>query len=61
MQKEFSISLIPGGGVADGVNGDLTVLAPAYIVTKADIQLIVERTARVIERVLGPVGREVKL
>lgn len=45
--------LMPGGGVADGVNGDMVILAPAYNVTVEDVQLIVERTARAIEGVLG--------
>lgn len=54
LQKEFAISLLPGGGVADGTNGDVVVLAPAYNITRADAEWIVERAAKVIERVLGP-------
>lgn len=54
LQKEFAISLLPGGGVADGTNGDVIVLAPAYNITKSDAEFIVERAAKVIERVLGP-------
>jgi adenosylmethionine-8-amino-7-oxononanoate aminotransferase len=53
LRKEFSISILPGGGVADGTNGDVMVLAPAYNITKADAELIVDRAARVIEHVLG--------
>lgn len=53
MTKQFGISVLPGGGVADGVDGDVIVLAPAYNCTKEDIDLIVERTANVIEHVLG--------
>lgn len=53
LTKEFGISLLPGGGVADGVNGDVIMLAPAYNCTEEDIELIVERTAKVIEHVLG--------
>ncbi|EME39001.1 hypothetical protein DOTSEDRAFT_92257 [Dothistroma septosporum NZE10] len=53
LQKEYGISILPGGGVADGVNGDVIMLAPAYNCTRADIELIVERTAKVIEAVLG--------
>ena len=45
--------MIPGGGVADGTNGDLIVISPAYNVTKQDVELIVDRAARAIERVLG--------
>lgn len=44
---------MPGGGVADGVNGDLIIVAPAYTVTKTDVELIIDRTAKAIESVLG--------
>lgn len=53
LTKDFAISLIPGGGVADGTNGDVIVLAPAYNITVEDVEVIVERTARAIEFVLG--------
>ncbi|CAK3794670.1 pyridoxal phosphate-dependent transferase [Lecanosticta acicola] len=53
LSAEFGISLLPGGGLADGTNGDLIMLAPAYNITKADVDLIVERTAKVVEHVLG--------
>lgn len=39
--------------MADGVNGDVIMLAPAYNITREDVDLIVERTAKVIEHVLG--------
>lgn len=53
LSEGFGISLLPGGGVADGVNGDVIVIAPAYNVTKEEMELIVDRTARVIDHVLG--------
>ncbi|KAK3706395.1 hypothetical protein LTR37_012773 [Vermiconidia calcicola] len=53
LRKEFAISLIPGGGVADGTHGDLIVIAPAYNVTRMDVELIVGRAAKAIEHVLG--------
>lgn len=53
LRPEFAISLIPGGGVADGIDGDLIVITPAYNITKKDAELIVERAARAIEHVLG--------
>ena len=52
--REVGISLVPGGGVADGTNGDVIVIAPAYNITKDDAELIVKRAARAIEHVLGP-------
>lgn len=60
LRPEFGISLIPGGGVADGTNGDLIVVSPAYNISIADADLIVDRAARAIESVLGPV-KESKL
>lgn len=51
--QNFDIVVLPGGGVVDGVDGDIIVLAPAYTVTKEDIDLIVEKTAKSIESVLG--------
>lgn len=58
--REVGISIIPGGGVADGTNGDLLVISPAYNVNKQDIELIVDRAAKAIEHVLGG-GKESKL
>ncbi|KAI8935378.1 hypothetical protein NX059_007961 [Plenodomus lindquistii] len=51
--KDFGIVLMPGGGVVDGVNGDMIILAPAYNITSADVELIVDLTAKSIESVLG--------
>ena len=51
--QKFDIAILPGGGVVDGVNGDLIVVAPAYNVTREDIDLIVWRTAKAIEHILG--------
>ncbi|KAF7595693.1 hypothetical protein BBP40_005137 [Aspergillus hancockii] len=51
--SEYSISFIPGVGVADGKNGDIVQIAPPYNVTRADIDLIVERAVLVVKRVLG--------
>lgn len=51
--RDLGIVLMPGGGVADGVNGDMIILAPAYNITPEDVELIVDRTARAIESVLG--------
>lgn len=62
LKREHAISFIPGGGVADGTNGDLIVVSPAYNITRGEIEEIVERTARAIEVVLGPTkGGEAKL
>jgi len=48
MQSGYDISLYPGTGTVDGKVGDHVLLAPAYIVTQPEIELIVDTTARVI-------------
>ena len=49
MEPEYGISIYPGSGSADGISGDHVLLAPAYNVTKADIELIVHLTERVVK------------
>ncbi|KAF2103837.1 PLP-dependent transferase [Rhizodiscina lignyota] len=49
IEPPFNISLYPGTGVADGRAGDVAIIAPAYNVTKEEIELVVDLTARVIE------------
>ncbi|KAF2084914.1 PLP-dependent transferase [Saccharata proteae CBS 121410] len=49
MQAEYSITILPGTGTVDGRSGDHILLAPAYNVTKADIDLVVDKTARAVE------------
>ncbi|KAG9686998.1 PLP-dependent transferase, partial [Aureobasidium melanogenum] len=44
-----NITLYPGTGTADGKIGDHILLAPAYNVTAEVIELIVQKTAKVIE------------
>lgn len=56
--QKFSIALLPGGGVVDGTNGDLIVVAPPYTISREEVELIVERTAEAIEYVLGKTGKE---
>ncbi|KAF9891552.1 hypothetical protein FE257_004019 [Aspergillus nanangensis] len=53
LQPEHGISLIPGNGVADGTDGDIILIAPAFNVSKTDVELIVGRIEKVIHAVLG--------
>ncbi|KAL4920616.1 pyridoxal phosphate-dependent transferase [Aspergillus aurantiobrunneus] len=53
LQKEHGISVIPGVGVADGKNGDIVQIAPAYNVSRADIEWIVERMEGVVDAVFA--------
>ncbi|KIW43783.1 uncharacterized protein PV06_04850 [Exophiala oligosperma] len=50
---EYGISLLPGSGTVDGKNGDVIVLAPAYNITLADVEMIVDKLERVVHAVLG--------
>ncbi len=45
-------------GCADGLNGDLVMLAPPFVVTAAEIDEIVEAIAGAIEEVTSPAGEE---
>ncbi|MBE7179813.1 MAG: aminotransferase class III-fold pyridoxal phosphate-dependent enzyme, partial [Terriglobus roseus] len=48
MEEPFNISLYPANGVADGVNGDAIMISPPYIVTKEEVERIVDLTDKVI-------------
>ncbi|KAL4965457.1 pyridoxal phosphate-dependent transferase [Aspergillus stella-maris] len=54
LQKEHGISVIPGLGVADGKNGDIIQIAPAYNVSREEIEWIVEKVVGVVCAVFGP-------
>jgi hypothetical protein len=43
----------PGGGTIDGTRGDHVLLAPPYVVTDSELELIVERLAAAIEAALA--------
>ena len=47
------LACYPGGGTVDGVHGDHIVLAPPYIVTPAEVDLIVDRLGDAIEDALS--------
>jgi adenosylmethionine-8-amino-7-oxononanoate aminotransferase len=53
MKAHNGISFIPGNGNADGKSGDVILISPAYNITAADVEVIVERTEKVIREVLG--------
>jgi adenosylmethionine-8-amino-7-oxononanoate aminotransferase len=53
LKPQHAISLMPGNGGADGVNGDHICLAPPYNTSKEEIEMIVERTVNVIQEVLS--------
>ncbi|OJJ03411.1 hypothetical protein ASPVEDRAFT_53834 [Aspergillus versicolor CBS 583.65] len=53
LKSEHRISLMPGNAGVDGVKGDHIIISPPYNVTKSDVDFIVEKTADVIQEVLG--------
>jgi adenosylmethionine-8-amino-7-oxononanoate aminotransferase len=46
---ERGLLVYPGAGTADGVRGDHVLLAPPYIVTDAQIQVIIERLGEAVD------------
>jgi adenosylmethionine-8-amino-7-oxononanoate aminotransferase len=53
---ENGLIIYPVGGNLDGVNGDVVILAPPYNATDAELEEIVEKTARSIKQVLSRAG-----
>jgi hypothetical protein len=49
MSAGYEIALFNANGGYDGYSGDHFLICPPFIVTKADVDDIVERTARVVE------------
>ncbi len=47
------VAVYPMGGTIDGRHGDHVIVAPPYIATKDDINLIVDRLSKAIEEVLS--------
>jgi adenosylmethionine-8-amino-7-oxononanoate aminotransferase len=50
---EEGLICYPSGGTADGVNGDHVLLAPPYIVTETQLDEIVEKLARAVDKALA--------
>lgn len=46
---KYCISIYPGQGCVDGIRGDHLMLAPAYNVTKEEVDLIVDQTVGAID------------
>ncbi|PIG84104.1 aminotransferase [Aspergillus arachidicola] len=55
LDPTYGISLYAAAGCVDGTRGDHVLLAPPYNVTKDEIDLIVETTARVLDHVFTKV------
>src|SRR5689334_9436011 len=53
---EGGLGCYPAGGCMDGRSGDHVLLAPPYIATAADIDMIVDRLGRAVDLALKSVG-----
>jgi adenosylmethionine-8-amino-7-oxononanoate aminotransferase len=51
------LMVYPMGGTIDGVNGDHVLLAPPFIATEADIDIIVERLGESVDGAIGSLPR----
>lgn len=49
VSSEFNITIYPATGTVDGIKGDHIILAPAYIVTKEDVDYIVTKVCALID------------
>jgi adenosylmethionine-8-amino-7-oxononanoate aminotransferase len=54
---ENGLACYPAGGTVDGRSGDHVLLAPPYIATSDDIDMIVDRLGSAVDRVLKTVGQ----
>ncbi|KAF2997923.1 hypothetical protein E8E13_005137 [Curvularia kusanoi] len=45
----YEVHVYPGAGTVDGVNGDHIIVSPAYNITNADVDAIVDRVTRLVE------------
>ncbi|KAF2827987.1 aminotransferase, class III [Ophiobolus disseminans] len=49
LTKQYAVWVYPGSGTVDGTDGDHIILAPAFNITEEEVDIIVERTATLIE------------
>ena len=53
LQPEHSVSLYGCSGTVDGIKGDHVILAPPYIVSKEEIDVIVDTLEKVMKDVFA--------
>jgi len=59
LSKKWSMSFYPSQGTADGTSGDHVIIAPAYNITPADVEHIVDTIEGVIKDVFDTVAKEI--
>lgn len=47
--KDYGINLYPGGGSADGIQGDHIIISPAFNVRPEEIEWIVDTVGRLVD------------
>ena len=52
--RERGLLLYSGTGNANGVDGDVIVLGPPFVITAAEMEAVVDRLAGALDEVLGP-------
>jgi adenosylmethionine-8-amino-7-oxononanoate aminotransferase len=60
LKEPFNITFYPGQGTADGLVGDHIIVAPAYIVTKEEVEFITDKLKGVVDAVFEQLEREGK-
>jgi adenosylmethionine-8-amino-7-oxononanoate aminotransferase len=58
LSRKWSMSFYPGQGTVDGISGDHDIIAPAYNVTREDIELIANTIHGVIREVFEDLKQE---
>jgi adenosylmethionine-8-amino-7-oxononanoate aminotransferase len=53
LQPEYSVSLYGCSGTVDGIKGDHLVLAPPFIVSKTEIDVLVDTLEKVLKDVFA--------
>lgn len=53
LSPEYNITVYPGSGSVDGFRGDHIIIAPPFIITQDDVDIIVYRVSTIIRRVFN--------
>jgi len=53
LEPKHNVSLYGCSGTVDGIRGDHLVLAPPYIVSKEEIDILVDTLAKVLEEIFA--------
>jgi adenosylmethionine-8-amino-7-oxononanoate aminotransferase len=49
LTEDYGIYIYPGTGTVDGFKGDHVIVSPAFTITHADVDTIVERMVKLVE------------